>query len=401
MRFIPRIRENEQIEYGLRYSPATLLLGPRQVGKSTLARQFSIATENYFDLENPVHLSRLLPDYFGALASLEGVVVLDEVQQMPELLNLVRVLVDEPDCRSRFLLTGSSSPHLLETTAQSLAGRVRIIDLGGFSIAEVGAANWEDLWFRGGFPRSFLAESKEEHRSRLVQPAGHPSMFWLEDYLKTYVLRDIQVLAGARLSAQQLSRVLLMIAHYHGREWGRSRIASSLGINAKTIDRYMDLFLGTFLLRKLPPYIKNVGKRLRASPRYYFRDSGLLHCLLRIPNYGRLMQHDRLGPSWEGFCIEQVIRHLGCAEEDCYYWRTQAGAEIDLIIDRPKKPLGFEFKASQSPKLEKGSMVAMKDLELDHLYVLFPGAHRIELAEHATAIPIRQLPQLASELVQT
>ena len=391
MTFIPRKSLFEAIRSSVTRYPVTVLLGPRQVGKTTLAREFA-SSENRLDLESPLDLARLAPDAFGLLASLKGLVVIDEIQTMPELFQYIRVIVDEPDCPTRFLLTGSASPALVEKTAESLAGRVRLFELGGFSMAEVGASEWERLWFRGGFPRAFLAEAAgAEARNR---PAVDPAMEWLDSYLKTFVLRDIQQLAGGRLPTQLLSQFLVLLAHYHGREWNRSEVASALSIDAKTVDRYMDVFLGAYLIRELRPYVSNIKKRIRKSSRYYIRDSGLLHCLLRIGSFELLRSNPSFGASWEGFGIEQVIRQLGCAEEDCFFWRTHAGAEIDLLVAQGDKLLGIEFKASSAPKVTAGSRTAIEDLGLERLYVVHPGPHRFKISEDITALPMRNLPDI-------
>jgi len=381
MKFIPRNTIRNEVEDSLSRNPVTLLLGPRQVGKSTLARLFS-EPDQRFDIENPLDLARLLPDPFGTLANLKGVVVIDEVQMMPELFHYIRVIVDEPTCQTRFLLTGSASPDLVESSAQSLAGRVHLIELGGFTLADVDAQNWDKLWFCGGFPRAYLAEKPPE------------VMDWYQDYLKTFVLRDIQQLAGSRLPPQTLSRFILLLANYHGQTWNRNQVASNLGISSKTVERYMDVFLGSYLIRELRPFIGNIGKRIRKTPRYYFRDSGLLHCLLRTADPAALRANPQFGASWEGFGIEQAIRQLRCAEEDCFFWRSHAGAEIDLIVQSQAGLLGIEFKAASIPKLSKGAFIAMNDLKLDQLFVVYPGDKKFEIADKVTALPIKNLDQL-------
>lgn len=381
MTFIPRKSIQIEVEDSVRKNPVTLLLGPRQVGKTTLARMFSDEQQR-FDVENPLDLARLLPDPFGVLANQKGLVVIDEVQMMPELFGYIRVIVDEPTCQTSFLLTGSASPSMVEQSAQTLAGRVHLMELGGFSLSDVSHDNWDRLWFCGGYPRAYLGDDLKDTSN------------WHQDYLKTFVLRDIQQLAGSRLSPQILSRFLLLLAHYHGQAWNRNDIASNLGISPKTVDRYVDIFLGTYLIRELKPYFTNLGKRIRKTPRYYFRDSGLLHCLLRITDPVLLRSHPKLGASWEGYGIEQVIRWLGCAEEDCFFWRSHSGAEIDLVIQRGGQLLGVEFKASSVPKVSKGSFIAMKDLGLEKLYVVYPGDKMFSIADNVIALPIRKLDQL-------
>jgi len=370
-----------ELEASVRKTPVTLLLGPRQVGKTTLARLFAEEHQR-FDIENPLDLARLLPDPFGVLANQKGLVVLDEVQMMPELFQYIRVIVDEPTCQARFLLTGSASPTMVEQSAQSLAGRVHLMELGGFSLRDVEHHNWKKLWFCGGYPQAYLGDTLKDTSD------------WHQDYLKTFVLRDIQQLSGSRLSAQVLSRFLLLLAHYHGQAWNRNDIASNLGISPKTVDRYMDVFLGTYLIRELRPFFSNINKRMRKTPRYYIRDSGLLHCLLRIKDPVLLRSDRKVGASWEGYGIEQVIRHLGCTEEDCFFWRSHAGAEIDLIIQSGERLIGVEFKASSVPKLARGAYTAMKDLSLEKLYVVYPGDRLFEIEKNVIALPIKKLDQM-------
>ncbi len=377
----------DAVEASLRRNPVTALLGPRQVGKSTLARLFADRPENRFDLENPIDLARLAPDSYGLLSSLQGVVVIDEIQQAPELFPQLRVIVDEPTCRCRFLVTGSASPALTNHTAETLAGRVRLIEIGGFDLQETGGDRWEELWFRGGFPRAFLAANDRDAHD------------WLDDFLKTYVMRDVQALAGGGLSPQTLARLLLMLAHYHGQFWNQKEVAAALGIDTKTLQRYLDVFVGAYLIRMLPPFEKNIGKRIRKAHRLYFRDSGLLHRLFRIGGIATLRSHDRLGASWEGFAIEQLTRLLG-ASEHCFFWRTHAGSEIDLVVPQGDRVLGFEFKVSSAPTISKGTHEAMRDLGIQELYVIHSGPNEFRLGEAIRAVPIRGLAKLVEELLR-
>lgn len=379
MRFIPRKRLSNKVSDSLRKNPVTALLGPRRVGKSTIARLFADDDRNRFDLENPIDLARLGPDSFGHLASLRGTVVIDELQELPEIVSQLRVIVDDATCMSRFLVTGSASPQLMEHTSQTLAGRIRHIEMSGLELGEIGAEDFEKLWFRGGFPQSYLAESDEDAKE------------WLEDFLKTWVMRDIQRLAGSRLSPSVLSRFLLKMAHYHGQAWNQRDISDSLGIDVKSVQRYLEIFEGAYLVRRLMPLERNIGKRIRKSHRIYFRDSGLLHRLLRISDYRELRGHDRLGPSWEGFAMEQVIRQFGFREDDCYFWRTHAGAEIDLVSDLGGKAFGFEFKASTSPSVTKGTHEAVADLQLEKLFVIHPGKDSYEIRENILALPLSEI----------
>ncbi len=376
--FFPRSQYFERIEQSLHRYPVTVLLGPRQVGKSTLARLFPSPPENHFDLENPIDLNRLEPDSFGLLSSLEGIVVIDEIQLMPELFAQLRVIVDQPLPRSRFLLTGSASPELVSRTSESLAGRVNIIEISGFDLSEIGHSQWEQLWLRGGFPDAILAVD------------DLAALDWLDNYLKTWVMRDIQLVAGGEITSQKLAKFLQLLAHYHGQTWNQNSVSNTLSMDVKTVQRYLDVFEGAFLIRMLYPHEKNIGKRLHKTPRLYFRDTGLLHRLLRIRSYSHLRSHDRMGASWEGFAMEQVIRGVD-RHQDFYFWRTHGGAEIDLVLPHLEKPVGFEFKASTSPKVTKGSQLSVEDLELDKLYVVHPGSHEFDISETIRAIPITSL----------
>ena len=384
--FLPRKGFYDAIEQSLRRFPVTALLGPRQCGKTTLARLFSPKPENRFDIENPLDLVRLQPDALGCLSSLEGVVVLDEIQLWPELFNLLRVIVDDPGCRARFLITGSASPDLIRKTADSLAGRVRLIELGGFDLSEIGAVKWEQLWLRGGFPNSFLAESGEACRE------------WWDSFLKTYLFRDIQRLAGSTLAPPHLARLLTLFAHYHGQTWNRDEVARSLGVDTKTVQRYLDVFAEAYLLRVLTPYERNVGKRIRRAPRIFFRDTGLLHTLLRIHTRSTLLAHDRCGASWEGFAIENLVRLLGCSDA-CYFWRTHGGDEIDLIVPLGDKLYGFECKMSVVPSVTPSMKVAASDLGLERVFIIHRGDDRRTLADNIETVPLMKVVELCAEVI--
>lgn len=382
--FIQRPELYGAVETSLRRNPVTALLGPRQCGKTTLARLFAPNPANRFDLESPVDLLRLQPQTrYGVLSSLEGVVVIDEIQQVPELFAELRVIVDDPLCRARFLVTGSASPELVSGTSETLAGRVHFIEAGGFDLLEVGASQWAQLWLRGGFPRSFLIDPSEEEAA---------SREWREDFLKTYVMRDIQRLAGSTLSPETLAQFLKLIAHFHGQFWNRNEAATTLNVDAKTVQRYVDILTGAYLLRLVPPYERNVGKRVRKAHRLYIRDSGLLHSLLRIPDMSALRTHDRCGASWEGFGVEQVLRVLGTS--DCYFWRTHAGAEIDLIVPTSRGVFGFEFKASPAPTITRGTHEAKADVGVDELFVIHSGEQEFPLGEKINAVPMSRLGKL-------
>lgn len=374
------------IEGSLQRYPVTALIGPRQCGKTELARLFASDPKNRFDVESPLDLARLQPDPYGLLAGLTGVVVIDEIQLCPELFGHLRVIVDEPICRARFLVTGSASPDLINHTAETLAGRVHFIDMSGFDLSEVGFTQWQPLWVRGSFPRSFLAQDDAGSRE------------WREDFLKTYVMRDIQRLAGGGLRPQVLARLLQLIAHFHGQFVNANEIAASLEVDIKTVHRYMDILTGAYLVRLVPPWTPNVRKRIRKAHRLYVRDSGLLHTLLRISDLQSLRNHDRCGASWEGFAMEQVLRLLR-KENDSFFWRTHAGAEIDLIVPFAKGPVGFEFKVSSSPSVSRGIYETIDELGLRKAFVIYPGENEFALAENVVAVPIHRLSTVLNDPV--
>lgn len=380
-RFVQRPVLYGAVETSLRRHPVTALLGPRQCGKTTLARLFAPKPENQFDLESPLDLARLQPNMYGLLASLEGVVVIDEVQQMPELFGHLRVIVDDPMCRARFLVTGSASPELVSRTSETLAGRIHFIEAGGFDLLEAGTSQWPGLWLRGGFPRSFLADDEAASRE------------WRADFLKTYVMRDIQRLAGGGLSPATLAHLLQLLAHFHGQFWNRNEAAATLNVDAKTVQRYLDILVGAYLVRLVAPYERNTGKRMRKAHRLYLRDSGLLHSLLRIADMAALRTHDRCGASWEGFGVEQVLRVLG--SQDCFFWRTHAGAEIDLIVPVAGGTLGFEFKASASPSVSRGTYEAIADAKVDQLFVLHGGEQEFPIGEKILALPMARIGRIS------
>ena len=274
---------------------------------------------------------------------------------------------------------------MIRRTADSLAGRVRLIELGGFDLSEAGAVKWEQLWLRGGFPNSFLAPDEEAHRE------------WWDSFLKTYLFRDIQRLAGSTLAAPRLAQLLTLFAHYHGQTWNRDEVARSLGVDTKTVQRYLDVFAEAYLIRVFAPFEKNVGKRIRRAPRIFFRDTGLLHTLLRIHNRGGLLTHNRCGASWEGFVIENLVRLLNCGDA-CYFWRTHGGDEIDLVVPRGDKIYGFECKMSASPSVTRSMRIAAEDLELEKVFVIHRGDERRLLADRIEAVPVTRLVELCAEL---
>ena len=356
-----------------RVHPVAALLGPRQCGKTTLARTLAEQEPHtFFDLENPVDRQRLTSP-MTALENLEGLVVIDEVQRQPSLFELLRVLVDRPGNAARFLILGSASPSLVKGVSESLAGRVGFMDLSGFSLSEVGTEQQRMLWARGGFPRSFLASEESA------------SYAWRQDFVRTFLERDLPQL-GITTPAETLRRFWTMIAHFHGQVWNASELARSLGASEKTARRYLDILAGSFMVRILPPWYENLKKRQIKAPKIYLRDSGLLHSLLQLGSLHEVQGHPKLGASWEGFAVEQILTAL--ETRDAYFWATHAGAELDLFVLHRGKRLGFEIKHTDAPALTRSMRVALEDLKLDHLWVVYPGSQTYPLGETVTAVPL-------------
>jgi uncharacterized protein len=384
---IDRVKALDRIASSYKVHPAVALEGPRQCGKSTLARSYAATTggeTHFFDLESPADLQRLAtPEQ--TLAPLRGLVVIDETQRMPELFPVLRVLLDRADTPARFLLTGSASPSLVRGLSESLAGRVGILDLAGFHLGETGAYALTPLWLRGGFPRSFLA------------PDDASSLTWRHDFTRTFLERDLPQL-GITIPAMTLRRFWTMVAHYHGQIWNAAEFARSLGADEKTARRYLDLLSGALVVRVLPPWFENLGKRQVKSPKIYVRDSGLLHALLGLGTLSDLQGHPKLGASWEGFVIEQLIALLDT--RDTYYWAIHSGAELDFMTTIRGRRYGFEVKYTDAPAPTRSMRTAIKDLGLTHLWVVYPGTQRFALDEAITAVPARELPSLTQELTE-
>jgi predicted AAA+ superfamily ATPase len=356
------------------------ILGARQIGKSTLARQVVAQlgrAPHFFDLEDSGDLSKL-DDPMLALRDLRGVVVLDEVQRRPELFPTLRVLADRPRAPARFLVLGSASPELLRQSSESLAGRIAFHDLSGFDLGEVGADRLERLWLRGGFPLSYLARSEPE------------SVRWRHDFVRTFLERDLPQL-GSLVSAATLRRFWTMLAHWHGQIWNSSEFARSFGVGDTTVRRYLDLLASTFVVRLLQPWHENISKRQVKSPKVYLADSGLLHALLNLPGRQDVESHPKLGASWEGFALAQVIQRLGARPNECYFWATHAGAELDLLVVRGRTRLGFEFKRTVAPAITPSMRVALADLKLKRLDVVHAGDDTFPLAERIRAVSCRRL----------
>jgi len=359
-----RLQLLARLRAGLKTSPAVALLGPRQCGKTTLARQLaSTSKSTYFDLENPVDLARL-SEPMTALESLRGLIVIDEVQRHPDLFPILRVLLDRRPIRARFLILGSASPESLRQSSETLAGRIAIVEMAGFTLEELNRPDLNRLWLRGGFPRSFLARTEAA------------SAAWREDFIRTFLERDLAQL-GVQVPSGTMRRFWTMTAHYSGAIWNSSEIGRSLGEAHTTIKRHLDALSGALVVRVLEPWYANVGKRLVKSPKVYIRDSGLLHTLLGIGDRRQLDGHPVVGGSWEGFVIEQLLAHLPMAK--AYYWRTQAGAEIDLLLFLKGQRIGIEIKRADAPKMTPSMGSALEDLDLHRLLVVYPGSVRYTL----------------------
>jgi uncharacterized protein len=373
---IERSRAKQAIRMALRRSPVVAIIGPRQCGKTTLAREFIKPDSlNYFDLENPSALARL-NEPMTALSELKGTAVIDEVQRKPELFPVLRVLVDQNSVNGRFLILGSASPHLLKQSSESLAGRIEIIQLSGFSLSEVGRENLDKHWLRGGFPRSFLASS------------GGNSFDWRKNFIQTFLERDVPQF-GIQIASSALQRFWTMFAHYHGQIWNASQLAQSLMINQSTVGRYVDLLEDLFMVRQLRPWHSNIKKRQVRAPKVYVRDSGLLHALLGIASRKQLLEHPKCGASWEGYVVEEVLK---IAEYDeAYFWATHAGAELDLLLIKDGLRYGIECKRADAPALTPSMRSALTDLELKHLTVIYPGKLAYDLSKQISVMPLSML----------
>lgn len=365
-----------RVRAALRANSVVALLGPRQCGKTTLAQALAAASgAECFDLEDPVGLARLA-EPMTALAPLRGLVIIDEVQRQPGLFPVLRVLADRPRAPARFLLLGSASPELMRQSSETLAGRIAFVDMAGFDLRETGDSALRRLWLRGGFPRSFLARSDAA------------SLAWREDFIRTFLERDIGQF-GVRVPATALRRLWMMLAHYHGQTWNASEVGRSLGEAHTTVKRHLDILTGAFMVRQLQPWFANIGKRQVRAPKLFIRDSGVLHALLGLRTFAAIEGHPKLGASWEGFALEQAI--LAAGDRTAYYWATQAGAELDLLLILEGKHYGVEAKYGDAPRMTKSMAIAIEDLGLQRLYVVYPGSQRYALARKVEVLPLNDL----------
>jgi len=365
------------VQTALMRFPVVGIIGARQAGKTTLARAIAkrqLGPVTHFDLEDTADLARLA-DPRLALGDLRGLIILDEIQRRPEIFPTLRVLADRRPRRVRFLVLGSASPDLLRQGSESLAGRIHYHELKGLSLSDVGRTRLKRLWLRGGFPRSFLARSETE------------SVAWRRALIRTFLERDLPQL-GVQIPAETLRRFWTMVAHVHGQTWNASEFGRAFGMADTTVRRYLDLLTATFLVRQLQPFHENLAKRQVKAPKLYVSDSGLLHSLLGLQDERDLEGHPKVGASWEGFALDQMVRHMGARAEDCYFWATHAGAKLDLLIVRGRRRWGFEVKKTSAPGLTRSMHIAIKDLRLDRLDVIHAGRDTFALAAKVRAVAL-------------
>jgi len=374
-----RSSEVRDVRRLLATNPVVAILGPRQVGKTTLARALARrwgGRTTTFDLEDPRDIERLV-DPSTVLRPLRGLVVIDEIQRRPDLFPVLRVLADRDRRPARFLVLGSASPGLLRQSSESLAGRVAYFELQGFGLGDVGA-RWDRLWIRGGFPRSYLARSDDE------------SLRWRRDLIRTFLERDLPEL-GITIAARTIHRFWMMLTHYHAQVWNGAELARAFGIAETTVKRYLDLLTNTFMVRVLPPWSENIGKRIVKTPKVYLADTGLLHALLDIPSARALGIHPKIGASFEGFALQEVVRVLRVRPEQCYFWATHQGAELDLLVVEGTRRRGFEFKRTDAPGVTRSMRIAIEDLGLETIDVVHAGVNTYPLSDAIRAVAVSRL----------
>ena len=376
--FVRRERLEGRIRTALSRAPIVVLVGPRQSGKTTLARQLlSVDSPNYFDLEDPTAVARL-EEPRTALEPLDGLIVIDEVQQRPDLFPILRVLADRESRKAQFLILGSASGELMRQSSESLAGRMERIEVGGFTLEELGSESIRTLWHRGGLPRSWLASN------------DHDSFVWRKQFIQTLLERDFPQW-GVRVPSIALLRFWAMLAHYHGQIWNASEPARALGVNPSTTRRHLDLLSDALVVRQLQPWFTNLGKRQVKSPKVYIRDSGLLHQLLGLETEKSLLTHPKVGASWEGFVIEQVLSAE--VHDEAWFWATHQGAEIDLLLRRGDKMLGVECKRADAPRMTNSLRTARDELGVEQIAVVYPGSKRYPIGDGVEAVPLATLAE--------
>jgi len=377
---IERRQELDTLHGLLKHHPVVAIIGARQVGKTTLARLFlkeAHQKSSYFDLESPEDIARLA-DPMLALKDLKGLVVIDEVQRLPDLFQVLRVLVDRLRSPLRFLVLGSASPDLLRQSSETLAGRIVYHQLNGFTFDEIGIERQKRLWLRGGFPRAYLARTNSQSHE------------WLRGFIRTFLERDLPQL-GITIRSTTLQRFWTMLAHYHGQVWNSSEFGRSFGVADTTVRNYLDLLTSALVIRQLQPWHENIKKRQVKAPKIYIADSGVLHTLLNLRSMTDLESHPKVGASWEGFLLQQVIRRLQAFPEECYFWATHGGAELDLFVIRGRRRYGFEFKRTTSPRITPSMRNALSDLKLNRLDVIHAGENSFPLGEKIRAVSWQRL----------
>jgi len=377
---IERRLEMDTLHGLLKRHPVVGIIGARQVGKTTLARSFmeeAHQKSSYFDLESPEDIARLA-DPMLVLKNLKGLVVIDEVQRLPDLFQVLRVLVDRPRSPLRFLVLGSASPDLLRQSSETLAGRIIYHQLNGFAFDEIGVERHKRLWLRGGFPRAYLARTNSQSHE------------WLRGFIRTFLERDLPQL-GITIRSTTLQRFWTMLAHYHGQVWNSSEFGRSFGVADTTVRNYLDLLTSALVIRQLQPWHENISKRQVKAPKIYITDSGVLHALLNLRSIIDLESHPKVGASWEGFLLQQVIRRLQALPEECYFWATHGGAELDLFVLRGRRRYGFEFKRTTSPRVTPSMRSALSDLKLKRLDVIHAGENSFPLGEKIRAVSRQRL----------
>lgn len=378
---IPRSEHVEVILGRLQSFPAVAILGPRQIGKTTLAQQVArkaAGPVHWLDLENPADLNRLIDDPLLVLDELRGLVVIDEVQRRPDLFPILRVLADRRPRPARFLILGSASPDMIRQSSESLAGRINYHELGGLGLKEVGYHRLNRRWLRGGFPQAWLARSNEA------------ASLWIESFVRTFLERDLPEL-GLRVPSAALRRFWTMLAHWHGQVWKASEFARSFGVADTTVRRYLDILTGALVVRQLQPWHENIAKRQVKSPKLYLRDSGVLHALLGIGDMHALNAHPKCGASWEGLVLESVIEQLGLSNEQAFFWAVHTGAELDLLVPRGRHPVGIEIKRTVAPKVTRSMRTAIDDLNLHEVVVIHAGRESYRLAAKVRAVAASRL----------
>jgi len=380
---IERLAQIDHIKSLLSQNPIVAIIGARQVGKTTITYEIEKhwkAPSTRFDCEDPDDLVRLNEPKL-ALKNLSGLVIIDEIQRKPDLFPLLRVLVDRENNKATFLILGSASPNLLKQSSESLAGRISYFNLNGFSLIEVGQENESKLWIRGGFPRSYLAQTDKA------------SVTWRKDFIRTFLERDIPQL-GFHIPAMTLHRFWNMLAHYHGQIWNGSELGRAFGMSHASVKRYVDLLTDALVVWQLKPWYQNMSKRQVKAPKVYIRDSGILHGLLGIESFLALEKHPKIGASWEGFVLSELLHQLKVEQSEAYFWATHAGAELDLLVFINGQPIGFEIKRTTSPKMTPSINNSLTDLKLDRLFVIHAGDHEFQIHEKVNAIPMASIQNL-------